>query len=290
MNKNPIVSILTTVYNREKYIVACIESVLASTFQDWELIIVDDQSKDQSVTIAKKYAAKDERIQVYVNKQNLGDYPNRNQAVSYANGKYIKFLDADDLIYPHGLGVMVRTMEDFPEAVLGLSQEVVEDYDPYPFILNPSLTAKREFLHRGLLGVAPTATIFRKDIFHLLGGFTGTRFIGDKEMWYKMAFNYPIVKMVPGLVFWRRHDGQEFDLGMKSNAYLINNFELKMNAIQDNTMSLNSIEKKQAIHKVKRRAVREILRVAFKDRNPRDAFILWKTCSLTLSDIKYSKF
>jgi hypothetical protein len=50
------------------------------------------------------------------------------------------------------------------------------------------------------------------------------------------------------------------------------------------------LEKKQAIHKVKRRAVRQILRVAFKDRNPKDAFMLWKKCGLALSDIKYSKF
>lgn len=105
MDRKPIVSILTTVYNREKYIADCIESVLSSKFQDWELIIVDDQSKDKSVAIAEEYAATDARIQIYVNEHNLGDYPNRNQAVTYANGKYIKFLDADDLIYPHGLGI-----------------------------------------------------------------------------------------------------------------------------------------------------------------------------------------
>ena len=50
---------------------------------------------------------------------NLGDYPNRNKAASYAKGKYIKYLDADDLIYPHGLEVMVHTMEQFPKAGLG---------------------------------------------------------------------------------------------------------------------------------------------------------------------------
>ena len=53
--------------------------------------------------LPKRYEKKDARIKVYVNQTNLGDYPNRNKAASYAKGKYIKYLDADDLIYPHGL-------------------------------------------------------------------------------------------------------------------------------------------------------------------------------------------
>ena len=78
------VSILTTVYNRDKYLSACIESVLANSYQDWELIIVDDVSSDASVVIARAYEQKDARIKVYVNDKNLGDYPNRNKAASYA--------------------------------------------------------------------------------------------------------------------------------------------------------------------------------------------------------------
>ena len=84
---NPKISILTTVYNREKYLVACMDSVLASSYQDWELIIVDDVSTDTSLAIAKSYEKKDARIKVYVNDKNLGDYPNRNKAASYAKGQ-----------------------------------------------------------------------------------------------------------------------------------------------------------------------------------------------------------
>ena len=75
--------------------------MLASSYQDWELIIVDDVSTDTSAAIAKSYEKKDARIKVYVNEQtNLGDYPNRNKAASYAKGKYIKYLDADDIDIP----------------------------------------------------------------------------------------------------------------------------------------------------------------------------------------------
>ena len=101
--KTPKVSILTTVFNREAYLGACIESVQLSGFRDYEHIIVDDRSSDNSVEIANSYASGDPRIKVFVNETNLGDYPNRNQAASHAIGKYLKYVDADDLIYPWGI-------------------------------------------------------------------------------------------------------------------------------------------------------------------------------------------
>ena len=89
----PLVSVLLTAFNREKYIAEAIESVLSSTFNNYELIIVDDASTDKTVEIIKGYAAKDSRIRFYVNETNLGDYPNRNKIATYATGKYIKYID-----------------------------------------------------------------------------------------------------------------------------------------------------------------------------------------------------
>ena len=92
----PLVSILMTSYNREKYIHEAIESVLASTYKNFELIIVDDGSTDSTLQIAYAYAKKNERIRVYNNEKNLGDYPNRNKAASYASGEYMMFVDSDE--------------------------------------------------------------------------------------------------------------------------------------------------------------------------------------------------
>ena len=118
---DPLVSVLMTAYNRERYIAEAIDSVLSSTYQNWELIIVDDGSKDNTVTIAKSYAAKDKRIKVYMNEKNLGDYPNRNKAASYAKGKYLKYLDSDDLILLEALYTIVTQMEAFQDAGWGIS-------------------------------------------------------------------------------------------------------------------------------------------------------------------------
>lgn len=260
----PKVSVLTTVFNREKYLEACIESVLQSTFQDWELIIVDDQSRDNSVEIAQSYAENDSRIHLHVNPINLGDYPNRNYAASLAKGKYIKFLDADDLIYPNGLEVMVKTMEEYPNAALGISQEVAEDVEPYPFQMSPYESFKREFLMRGVLRLGPTGTIFKRAVFEELGGFTGTRFIGDVEMWYKMALEHPVVKIAPNLIYWREHDDQEITKGQTSFFYLENSYKHAMQTLEQDSIPLNALEVEQAKLKLNKRFSRNLMRLYFK--------------------------
>lgn len=261
MNSNPKVSVLTTVYNREKYLVECIESVLASDYKDWELIIVDDQSKDNSIDIAQFYSAKDDRIKAYVNDRNLGDYPNRNKAATYARGKYIKYLDADDLIYPHGLGIMVRTMEDYPDCALGISQEVVEDVKPYPFVMEPEETFRREFLQRGVLGFGPTGTIIKRDAFESVGGFTGTRYIGDTELWYQLALKNPVLKIVPGLTFWRRHKDQEITKGQDSFFYLENAFKHEVLTLKHPNLPFDDIERKMGLKKILKSFSRNLLRL-----------------------------
>ncbi|HEY4875342.1 MAG TPA: glycosyltransferase family 2 protein, partial [Puia sp.] len=116
MAELPLVSVLMTAYNREKYIAQAIESVLASSYKNFELIIVDDCSSDNTIEIAKKYQQQDSRIKVHVNEKNLGDYPNRNKAASYAKGKYLKYVDADDYIYPAGLELLIQMMAKFQNA------------------------------------------------------------------------------------------------------------------------------------------------------------------------------
>src|SRR5688500_2764886 len=116
----PTVSVLMTAYNRARYIGAAMQSVLASTFSDFELVVVDDGSTDGTPAIVRAMAAHDGRVRVYQNEQNLGDYPNRNRAAELARGTWLKYVDADDYIYPTGLTVMLDMMSRFPQAGYGL--------------------------------------------------------------------------------------------------------------------------------------------------------------------------
>ncbi|MBR6757368.1 MAG: glycosyltransferase family 2 protein [Bacteroidaceae bacterium] len=106
----PRVSIIVPVYNAENYIVQCLDSILNQTFQDFEVIIVDDGSTDNSAKICNKYAEQDHRI-ILIKKSNGGVSAARNIAISQASGEWITFLDADDMLFPDCLEQCVSIME-----------------------------------------------------------------------------------------------------------------------------------------------------------------------------------
>ncbi|MGG9972108.1 glycosyltransferase family 2 protein [Ferruginibacter sp. SUN002] len=209
MTEKPLVSVLMTAYNREKYIGAAIESVLASTYANFEIIITDDGSKDKTLEIVKEYTAKDQRVKLFINEVNLGDYPNRNKAASHAQGKYLKYVDADDLIYPWGLELLVNMMEQFPDAGWGLCSIEQDVSQKFPIQLSPAETYRYHYYKWGIFAKAPLSSIIKKDVFDAVGGFANYRMVGDFEMWNKLAQKFPVVLMPHGIVWYREHDDQE---------------------------------------------------------------------------------
>lgn len=107
-----LVSIITPSYKSEKFISQTIESVLGQTYQNWELIIVDDVSPDDSNKIIEEYCEKDSRIRLIKLEKNSGPAVARNRAIEEAKGRYIAFLDADDLWKPNKLEKQIRFMEE----------------------------------------------------------------------------------------------------------------------------------------------------------------------------------
>ncbi|SIS38176.1 Glycosyltransferase involved in cell wall bisynthesis [Zobellia uliginosa] len=107
-----MVSIITPVYNSEKYITHCIESVLAQTYGNWEHILVDDCSTDKSIAIISEYAKNDTRIRLLQLESNSGAGIARNTAIEAAKGRYIAFLDSDDAWLPQKLKTQVSFMQD----------------------------------------------------------------------------------------------------------------------------------------------------------------------------------
>ena len=108
----PKVSIIIPAYNAEKVLARCIDSVLAQTFTDFELLVMDDGSKDGTAALCDAYAAKDARVRV-VHKENSGVSDTRNQAINLATGEYLQFLDADDWITPEATALFVHAAEEY---------------------------------------------------------------------------------------------------------------------------------------------------------------------------------
>ena len=106
-----MVSCIIPVYNTEKYLPRCIESVLAQTFVDWEMLLIDDGSTDASGSICDEYAAKDERIRVF-HKENGGISSARNVGLNYAQGEWIFFVDSDDSLPKTSLESLLSRSSD----------------------------------------------------------------------------------------------------------------------------------------------------------------------------------
>jgi glycosyltransferase involved in cell wall biosynthesis len=249
MQPSPLVSVLMTAYNREKYIAEAIESVLASTYTNFELIIVDDCSKDNTVAIARSYEAKDSRVKVYVNENNMGDYPNRNNAASYAKGKYLKYLDSDDLLYKHSLQVFIDFMESNPYVALGISSSATSTIQPFPIIFTPKQSVRHHFFKNHFLDCAPSGTIIKHEVFKALGGFSGKRMVGDIEFGLYCASQYNVMLLPPGLIFWREHGNQEVFIGIDNNMYAPMMKEVLNNFFNQVTSNILTIEEKEKILK-----------------------------------------
>jgi glycosyltransferase involved in cell wall biosynthesis len=254
----PLVSVLMTAYNREKYIEEAIESVLAQTFTDFELIIVDDASKDRSLVIASRYTS-DPRVRVYLNEQNLGDYPNRNRAAQFARGRYLKYLDSDDLMYPHCLEIMTRQMEQFAEGGIGFEGEKEADWPrPFPFVLSPAEVYRDHFFGRGVLSQGPTRTIIRTDVFREFGGFRPERYTGDTEFWFRVTRKKPLVICYSGLTWWRQHPEQQIKSELLDCSVVVRRYRLGASALTARDCPLAQRERRLALKRIRRKYLRRV--------------------------------
>ena len=256
--EQPLVSILMTSYNAEKYIGTAIESVLASTYTHLELIVVDDVSKDSTASIAESYQQKDKRVKVYRNESNLGDYPNRNKAASLAKGKYIKYVDGDDYLYPWGLDILVNCMEAHPEAGWGLCSLPQFIGQPFPFVLSPAEAYRYHYFGSGLFHKAPLSAIIKRSVFEEVGGFPPETMISDFRMWHRLARKYPVALISDGVVWYREHEGQQVK---KQKKYRLLYEDVIVEALSDPACPLNK-EEKDLILQQKRKGM---LRLAIKN-------------------------
>ena len=106
------VSIIVPMYNAEKFIGKTIESVLSQTYKNWEMLIMNDVSTDNSLAVVNEYAKKDDRIMVVNTEKNMGVVKGRNHLIDLANGKYIAFLDADDYWHSQKLEKQIQFMKE----------------------------------------------------------------------------------------------------------------------------------------------------------------------------------
>ena len=255
--RTPMVSVLMTSYNRERYIADAIESVLAQHFEDFELLVVDNCSTDGTVAVAREYERRDTRVRVVVNERNLGQFGNRNRAAELARGEFLKYADSDDLLYPHCLSVMVPPMLAERRAGIGLSMSRDFLGGPCPMLHSPRASYQRHFLGANeIFHSGPPCWIYRRDVFRRLGGYLDRGVISD-VLFNMRACAHVWMLALPGDLFWyRRHPAQLLQSAGAATAYaaLPGEFLRALNAPE---CPLTPDERQQARRNVAARVARQ---------------------------------
>lgn len=190
-NTAPKISVLMTVYNSEKFLAEAISSVLQQTFSDFELVILDDCSKDSSWSIIERFAQQDARIRPIKNEQNLGGCENLNKGLRLLRGEYMARHDNDDWSYPDRLQKQFDFLEEHPEVgIIGGSIEIIDvsgkKIGKRIYNLSDNDVRKKIFRYSPF---AHPLVMMRKSILDQVGCYYDASFApaDDYELWFRIG-------------------------------------------------------------------------------------------------------
>jgi len=214
---SPTLSIVMTAYKAEIYIARAIESVLAQTYTDFELIVYVDGSPDSTVKIAEGFAERDERVKVVDNIENVGVCVAANRAAALARGRFIGRLDADDIATPDRFERQMALIQSDPGIVVVGSDALHINGDDE--VLGLSIAGPRsiaDFYDRRSRGeitmVLDGTSLMRRDIFELVGGYDPDIGIAQEiDLHSRMAAHGIVVAIDEPLLLYRLHSGSSVD-------------------------------------------------------------------------------
>ena len=212
-------------YNAEKYLALAIESVLQQTYTNWELLLLDDGSTDNSLSIAQSYAQKDSRIKVISDGKNKNLAARLNELPSLAQGLYLARMDADDIMHSARIERQLAVLGTHPEIdVLGTNAYIINDENAvigtrYPLTTENTLTRVKSFIH---------PTIIAKKQWFLENPYdTKALRMEDAELWYRTFSKYHFVRLNEPLLFYREVGNnyyKKYFLAQQSKAYIFSKY------------------------------------------------------------------
>jgi glycosyltransferase involved in cell wall biosynthesis len=218
MSKAPTVSVVMPAYNAAKYIKCAIESILRQTFNDFEFIIIEDCSTDNTQSIIREYAAEDSRIILCSNSRNLGIAPSLNRGLSIAHGEYVARMDADDISYPQRLEKQVAYLKTNPDVcMVATSFERIDENGDIigPIVLNIGKDElKRKMKTENC--VSHGSVVFRREEVMRLGNYREKCLHNeDYDLWLRLVEKHEI-SQIPDILYKFRISSQSI-----SSAYAV---------------------------------------------------------------------
>lgn len=213
----PEISVVMPVYNASQYLAEAIESIVSQTFTDWELIIIDDGSTDDSKLIIKRYAQSDKRIRYYKNEQNMGVIRTLNKGINLSTGKYIARMDADDISLPTRFDTQYRFLENNADvAMCGTYALLIDEkgnetgritYLESDEYLRINLLFSPSFIHPSMM---IRTDVLKKNLYD-----ESYKHAEDYELWCRIASNHKVANLPSFLLKYRWHT---------TNVSVVNNF------------------------------------------------------------------
>jgi hypothetical protein len=208
----PKVTVLMAVHNGGADLARAVDSVLAQTFRDFELLVVDDGSTDGSAATIESYG--DDRVRLLRNDGNIGQVPSLNRGLAKARGEYVARLDHDDLCLPSRLERQVAVLEaERAVALVGTWLDVYDESDRLYAKLRGRISDFVEFVFAILVDEYPfghPSLMYRREVVEALGGYDASLAPSeDKDLYRRLALERHDARVVPEpLVHYRRHEGQ----------------------------------------------------------------------------------
>ena len=255
MKINPKVSVVIPNYNYARFIGEAIESVLNQTYLDFELIIVDNNSTDNTEEVVKKYL-NDERVQFVKNVRNIGMVPNFNKCLELAKGEYIKFLLSDDIFHPDLLTDFVNILDTHPGVCLVTSDsesfgvEQKQRTSPYKhlqkgeFIIRESIKdGKGNFIGE------PTTVMFRASALKVGNFNEAYSCLNDLDFWLRQLTTGDCYFIPKTLSYFRVHDEQASYVRNYANWFDEYNFYKRLKTVNDYKVSFEDLNIDKMIKK-----------------------------------------
>ena len=221
-NMRPFVSVVMPSYNAEKYISEAIQSVIAQTYENWELLIIDDCSTDSTANIVKQFSDVDSRITLYSNPKNMGVALTRNKGMNLAKGSWIALLDSDDVWHKDKLEKQLVAAENTGADIIYCSYSLMDKNGEHlsDFIV-PERTSYDDMLRKNVIGCS---TVFMRSPILIHHHFSTEHYHEDYVLWLELLKSgYIAAASTDVLVDYRIVDGSRSNDKLKSakNRWLI---------------------------------------------------------------------
>jgi glycosyltransferase involved in cell wall biosynthesis len=233
----PRVSVVLPSYNHERFVARALDSVLAQTYHDLEIVITDDGSTDNSVEVLRAYQEKDSRIKLFVNRVNYETH-SVNNCIRHSSGEYLAMLSSDDEFSPAKLATQVSFLDDHPDvAAVFTDARIVNEHghdlaDPthfYSTIFTQPNRSRHEWLHHFFFKgncLCHPSVLIRRSVYETLGLYNPLlAALDDLEMWVRLCLHHQIHVLPEKLINFRVLDGQANFSGDKPENFRRGQYE-----------------------------------------------------------------